>query len=101
MRPEVVDRQCDLHNHDSDARWVTVKSCHTNGSMGLRGLDCFVVEPNNKPAQSRSEVALGTVPAVMRFSAVVVLVQCAAMFIYAASLIVSQFTGHTLSLIHI
>lgn len=34
----------------------------------------------------------------MRFSAVVVLVQCVAMFIYAATLIVSQFTDHTSTL---
>ena len=56
------------------------------------------METNNNPAPNSPEVAHGTVPAVMRFSAVVVLLQCAAMFIYAASLIVSQFTEHTSTL---
>ena len=67
-------------------------------SVGRRGLDCFGVETNNNPAQTTSDVALGTVPAVMRFSAVVVLLQCAAMFIYASFLIASQFTEHTSTL---
>lgn len=49
---------------------------------------------NSKPAQNE----LGTVPAIMRFSAFVVLVQCAAIFIYVATLIVSQFTDHTSTL---
>lgn len=34
----------------------------------------------------------------MRFSAAVALAQCAAMFVYAATLIVSQFTDHTSTL---
>lgn len=73
---------------------ATVKSSEANGSASRRGLDSFVVETNNEPVQTGP----GAVPAVMRFSAVVVLVQCVAMFIYAATLIVSQFTDHASTL---
>ena len=60
----------------------------------MQGIDSVDVETTNEPDQT----VPGTVPAVMRFSAIVVLVQCAAMFAYAASLIVSQFTDHTSTL---
>lgn len=65
-----------------------------NGSPREWGLHYFDVKTINEPAQTTP----GTVPALMRFSAIVVLVQCAAIVVYVASLIISQFTEHTSTL---
>lgn len=65
-----------------------------NGSPREWGLHYFDVKTNNEPVQTTP----GTVPALMRFSAIVVLVQCAAIVVYVASLIISQFTEHTSTL---